>query len=54
MISPRCFVVAVQWDRGGIISQEDGLTWDEAFDAVQGYRSAPWPPYRCAFALVGT
>lgn len=51
--SQRCFAVAVQWDRGGIVSQEDGLTFDEAFDAVQRYRNAPWPPYLYAFALVG-
>lgn len=49
----KCFAVAIQWERGGLIVQEDGLSFDEAFDAVQGYRNAPRPPYRCAFALVG-
>lgn len=52
MKEPRCFSVMVQWDHNGMILQEDGLTWDDAFDAVQGYRTAKRPPYRCAMALV--
>lgn len=48
----RSFALAVQWTRGGIVAQEDGLTFEEAFDGWHGYMSAPRPPYRCAFALV--
>ena len=49
---PRCFGLFVQWLPGDIIRQEDGLTWEEAWDGFQGYRSAARPPYRVAMALV--
>ena len=52
MKEPRCFAVMVQWDANGMILQEDGMTFDEAFDAVHGYRVAARPPHRCAIALV--
>lgn len=49
---PRCFAVFLQWRPQDIIVQENDLTWDEAWDALRGYREAPRPPYRCAMALV--
>lgn len=42
----------VQWLPGDLIRQKDGLTWDEAFDGMQGLRTAPHPPHRVAMALV--
>jgi len=50
--APRIFALALQWERGGIVAQEDGLTFDEAFDGWHGYMSAARPPHRCALALV--
>ena len=48
----RTFALGIQWERGGIVVQEDGLTFDEALDGWHGYMSAARAPYRCAFALV--
>lgn len=49
---PRCFAVCLQWLPGDLFVQEDGLTWDEAYDAIAAYRLSARPPYRCAMALV--
>jgi len=51
-VEPRCFGLFVQWLPGDIIRQEDGLTWEEAWDGFQGMRSAARPPHRVAMALV--
>lgn len=49
---PRCFALAIQWQRGGLAFQKDGLTFDEAVEGWRGYMDAPHPPARCRIALV--